>query len=79
VRSRNYSSFDDIAETALKEESAIFSKNERCKNFNVSSDSPKCTNCNKVGHVASACYLKDKMRELASYRLGALRERRAAK
>jgi len=27
VRSRNYCSFDDIAETALEEESAIFSKN----------------------------------------------------
>jgi len=26
VRSRNHSSFDDIAETALEEESAIFSK-----------------------------------------------------
>jgi hypothetical protein len=29
VRSTNHSSFDYIAETALKEESAIFLKNER--------------------------------------------------
>ena len=29
VRSRNHSKFDYIAETALEEESAIFSKNER--------------------------------------------------
>jgi hypothetical protein len=28
VRSRNYYNFDDVAETALEEESAIFSKNE---------------------------------------------------
>ena len=58
VRSRNHSSFDDIAETALEEESAIFSKNERYKNSNA--ESPKCSNCNKLGHVASRCYLKDR-------------------
>jgi hypothetical protein len=60
VRSRNYSSFDDIAETALEEESAIFSKNERYKNTNANVEGPKCTNCNKLGHVASRCYLRDK-------------------
>ena len=58
VRSRNYSSFDDIAETALEEESAIFSKNERYKNSNA--ESPRCSNCNKLGHIASRCYWKDK-------------------
>jgi len=58
VRSRNHSSFDDIAETALEEESAIFSKNERYKNSNT--ESPNCSNCNKLGHVASRCYLKDR-------------------
>lgn len=31
VRSRNGRTFDEIAETALEEESAIFSKNERYK------------------------------------------------
>ena len=39
VRSRNHSGFDDIAETALEEESANFSKNERYKNSNA--ESPK--------------------------------------
>jgi len=60
VRSRNYSSFDDIAETALEEESAIFSKNERYKNSSANIDSPKCSNCHKLGHVASKCYLRDR-------------------
>jgi len=41
VRSRNHSTFDDIAETALGEDSAIFSKNERYKNSNA--ESPKCS------------------------------------
>jgi hypothetical protein len=31
VRSRNGSTFDEIGETALEEEGAIFSKNERYK------------------------------------------------
>ena len=60
VRSRNHSSFDEIAETALEEESAIFSKNERYKHSNSTVDGPKCSNCNKLGHVASWCYLKDR-------------------
>ena len=59
MRSRNHSSFDDIAETVL-EESAIFSKNERYKNSNANSEGQKCSNCNKLGHVASRCYLKDR-------------------
>ena len=42
VGSRNHSSFDDIAETALEEESAMFSKNERHKNSNASLESPRC-------------------------------------
>jgi len=61
MRSRNHSSFDDIAETALEEESAIFSKkNERYKINNANSEGPKCSNCNKLGHVASRGYLKDR-------------------
>jgi hypothetical protein len=60
VRSRNYSRFDDVAETALEEESAIFSKNERHKNPSTMSEGPKCSNCNKVGHVASRCYLRER-------------------
>jgi hypothetical protein len=60
VRSRNHANFDEIAETALEEESAIFSKHERYKNNSAHSESPKCSNCNKVGHVASRCYLKER-------------------
>jgi hypothetical protein len=58
VRSRNQDSFDEIAETALEEESAIFSKNERYKGpekFSV-----QCTNCKKMGHTSNRCYLKHK-------------------
>ena len=60
MRSRKHSSFDDIAETALEEESAIFLKNEWYKSSNANSEGPKCSNCNKLGHVASRCYLKDR-------------------
>jgi hypothetical protein len=58
VRSRNQDDFDEIAETALEEESAIFSKNERYKGnekFPI-----QCTNCKKTGHTSSRCYLKYK-------------------
>jgi len=60
VRSRNHSSFDDIAETALEEQSAIFSKNKRYKIYNANSEGLKCRNCNKLGHVASRCHLNDR-------------------
>ena len=59
VRSRNHSTFDEMAETAL-DESAIFSKTERHKNSNSNSESLKCTNCHKLGHIASRCYLKER-------------------
>jgi hypothetical protein len=66
VRSRNHSSFDDKAETALEEESAIFSKNDRYKNSNA--ESPKCSNCIQLGHVPNRCYLKDKKdKKLSNY------------
>jgi len=55
VRSRNHSSFDDITEKALEEESAIFSKNESLKSSNATVDGPKCSNCHKLGHVVSRC------------------------
>jgi hypothetical protein len=60
VRSRNHSSFDDIAETALDEESAIFSENERYKISSTTVDGPKYSTCNTLGHVASRYYLRDK-------------------
>jgi hypothetical protein len=46
VRSRNYDSFDKIAETAL-EESAIVSKNEKHRGNYTNSEGLKCSNCNE--------------------------------
>jgi hypothetical protein len=60
VRSRNHSRFDYIAETALDEGSDIFSKNEGYKSSNANSEVPKCSNCNKLNHVASRFHLKDR-------------------
>jgi hypothetical protein len=40
VRSRNHTDFDEVAETALEEESAIFSKNERQRNPSSVSEGP---------------------------------------
>jgi hypothetical protein len=60
VRSRNHDSFDEIAETALEEESAIVLKNEKHRGPSKSSDVLKCSNCNKSGHVACRCYFKSK-------------------
>jgi len=40
----------------------MFSKNERYKSSNVNSEGPKCSNCNKFGHlVVSRCYLRDRI------------------
>jgi hypothetical protein len=66
VRSRNYANFDDIAETALEEESEIFSKNERNGHANSTVDGPRCSNCHKLGHPTSRCYLRDKKNMLVS-------------
>jgi hypothetical protein len=49
VRSRNASAFDEIAETALEEGSAIFSKNERYRQGS-STGSLVCHNCGKARH-----------------------------
>jgi hypothetical protein len=54
LRSRNQDNLDEIAETALEEESAIFSKNEKYK------VPEKFTNCKKMGHTSNKCYLKVK-------------------
>jgi hypothetical protein len=59
VRSRNQDDFDEIAETALEEESAINSKLERYKGQN-GSNPVQCSNCKKLGHTSSKCYLKTK-------------------
>jgi hypothetical protein len=59
VRSRNGETFDDIAETALEEESAIFAKNERYRQ-GPTPGKLACHNCGKAGHVAAKYYAKDK-------------------
>ena len=46
-RSRNSTTFDEIAETALEEESAIFSKNERYKQV-ANPGNFVCHNCGKA-------------------------------
>jgi len=58
VRSRNYQSFDEIAETALVEESAIASKQDRYRAEGPSAQ--KCSNYGKLGHSSSRCYFRDK-------------------
>jgi hypothetical protein len=68
VRSRNGGTFDEIAETALEEESAIYSKNERYRQGTPPSRI-MCNNCGKAGHIAAKCYLKDK-RETRVNKLG---------
>jgi hypothetical protein len=58
VRSRNYQSFDEIAETALVEESAIASKQDWYRSEGLSTQ--KCSNCGKSGHPSSRCYFREK-------------------
>jgi hypothetical protein len=49
---------DAIAETPFEEESAVVSKPDRCKSPNTLLSGVECSNCGKVGHTASKCYLK---------------------
>lgn len=59
VRSRNFNTFDEIAETALEKENAIYSKNEIYRK-GTTFGRLVCSNCGKTGHLASKGYLKDK-------------------
>jgi hypothetical protein len=58
VRSRNYMEFDEIAETALVEESAIVSRQDRYRNEGTSPN--RCSSCGKIGHTSNKCYGKDR-------------------
>jgi hypothetical protein len=58
VRSRNYQHFDEIAETALVEESAIESRQDRHRQEGNSAQ--KCGNCGKMGHASNRCYVRTK-------------------
>jgi len=58
VRSRNYQSFDEIAETALVEESAITSKQDRYRSEGILAQG--CSYCSKVGHSGNKCYSRRK-------------------
>jgi len=55
VQSRNTGTLDEIAETVLEEESAIFSKNERYRQ-GANVGRLMCHNCGKAGHVASMLF-----------------------
>jgi hypothetical protein len=53
VRSRSYQDFDEIAEMALVEESAIASRLDRYRLDGTSNQ--KCGNCGKLGHASNKC------------------------
>jgi len=58
VQSRNYRNFDEIAETALVEESAITSKQDRYRA--EGSALSRCGSCGKMGHSSNRCYAREK-------------------
>ena len=58
VRSRNYRNFDEIAETALVEETAITSKQDRYRAEGRAL--PRCGSCEKVGHSSNKCFAREK-------------------
>jgi hypothetical protein len=58
VRSCNYQNFNEIAKTALMEENALASKQERYRAKGVSAN--RCSNCGKPGHSSNKCYSRSK-------------------
>jgi len=58
VRSRNYQNLDEIAESALVEDSAIQSKQERYRAEGASAY--RCSNCGKPGHSSNKLYSRSK-------------------
>ena len=58
VRSRNYRNFDEIAETALVEDSAIISKQDQ---YGAEGSAlPTCGSCGKLGHSSNKCFAREK-------------------
>ena len=53
VQSRNYQNFDEIAETALVEESAIASRQDKYRLERTSIQ--RCGYCGKLGHASNKC------------------------
>jgi hypothetical protein len=60
VISRYHENFDEIADTASEEESAIISKFESYRNTGSQPSSIKCSSCGKEGHIAAKCYRKER-------------------
>ena len=58
VRSCNYQNFDEMAETALVEGSALAFKQERYSAEGVSAY--RCSNCGNLGHLSNKCYSRSK-------------------
>ena len=58
VLSRNYRNFDEMAETALVQESAITSKQERYRA--EGSALPRYGSCDKLGHSSNRCFAREK-------------------
>ena len=58
VRSRNYQNFDEIAEMALVEESAIASRHDRYRLEGTTTQ--KCGTCGKTGHASNKCYARSR-------------------
>ena len=61
ARSRDYRDFDKIAETALIEESAITSRQDRSR---IEGNAAlKCTMCGMLGHLGSKCFTQEERHE----------------
>ena len=58
MRSHNYQNFDEIAETALVEESAIASRQDRYRLEGTSTQG--CGKCGKMGHASNKCYARSR-------------------
>jgi len=56
--SRNNQNFDEIAETALVDESAIASRLDRYRLERTSTQ--RCGNCGKLGHASNKCYARSR-------------------